>query len=73
MADVATAPVTAKSQAKKSVKPAEHPKFARMIETAIVSLKDRAGSSLAAITKVTNNCLLSSSNDDVPPVGYHRA
>lgn len=55
----AAAPAAGKPAEKKSTskpsKPAEHPKFAEMIVTAIRTLKDRSGSSLPAITKVRSS------------------
>lgn len=63
----AVAPVAAKPAAKKASKPAEHPKFSVMIITAISTLKDRAGSSLPAITKVILYALLRASFAELDP------
>lgn len=41
----------AKKVTKKAPKPADHPKYADMIEAAVASLKDRKGSSRQAISK----------------------
>ena len=51
MSDVAASPKKAAPKAKKPVKKAEHPPVASMVNAAITNLKDRKGSSLAAIKK----------------------
>jgi histone H1/5 len=51
MADTASAPQASKPKVSKPKKPVEHPGFTAMITEAIASLKERSGSSLAAIKK----------------------
>ena len=51
MSDAAAATPKKAAKAKKPVKKAEHPPVATMVDAAITSLKDRKGSSLAAIKK----------------------
>merc|ERR1712071_592586 len=52
-----TMPAATATKAKKVAKPAAHPKYSAMIATAITALKNRTGSSRAAILKyiVANN------------------
>ena len=51
MSDVAASPKKAAPKAKKPTQKADHPPVASMVNAAITSLKDRKGSSLAAIKK----------------------
>merc|ERR1711884_307521 len=51
MSDAAAAPKKAAPKAKKPAKKADHPPVATMVNAAIAALKDRKGSSLAAIKK----------------------
>ena len=51
MSDPAPAKKAEKAKVKKAAKPADHPKYSEMINAAIVSLKERSGSSRQAIIK----------------------
>lgn len=51
MSDAAPAPAKKATKTKKPKKTADHPPVAKMVMDAIVALKDRKGSSLAAIKK----------------------